>query len=640
MEKIQTIGSVLRGHAALRPDSLALLAPGRVPMTYGQLWRQTVAFGELLHAHGITHEQRVGFVLPNGAQAASAFIGIAAHATCVPINPDFRQEEFRRELENTRVSLLVTGQEVSSDLEAAAEQLRIPIVRVAPLRNGPAGALDPGRATGHAHRAEQAADDAMPRHVAMLIPTSGTSGRQKNVPLSHANVMASSANLAEHLRIVPSDRCLNMMPLFHSHALRGALLTSLFAGASVICTPGFSAEHVVSWFEEFEPTWYTAVPTIHQAVLAAFNARTPAARPASLRFIRSTSSALPPSTLVQLESVLHAPVVESYGMTECSVICINPLPPGQRRIGSVGQPTKIDFRIVDEAFNDCAIGTAGQILIRGARVIDGYDDNASANAAAFQDGWFKTGDLARRDADGYVFITGRAGEIVNRGGEKIAPREVDDALLEHPAVAQAVGFGVPHATLGEDLVAAVVLRPSFQVSEQALRAHLLSRLVAHKVPTSIIILDEIPKGPIGKFQRTRLHLQLAEQLRRAHVGPRTAMEESLAAAFRDVLQLRHVGVLDNFFSLGGDSLSGSRVIVRINSDHGVKLPATALFLHPTIAELAVRVDAHTTSARRLEAELEAEIAEMSDEEVLRLLAQEEAAFPVQVQPRPRSAQLT
>ncbi len=613
-------------------------------MTYGDLWRQAVGFGALLRAHHITHAQRVGFVFPNGAEAASAFVGIASHATCVPLNPDFRQEEFIRELENTKVSLLVTGLEAHGELKAAAERLRIPIVRIPPLRNGPAGALDPGCATGHQSRAEQAVDDAKPNDVALLIPTSGTSGRQKNVPLSHANVTASSANLAEHLRIVPSDRCLNMMPLFHSHALRGALLTSLFAGASVICTPGFSSEHVLRWFDELRPTWYTAVPTIHQAVLAAFNAHTHAVRPPCLRFIRSTSSALPPATLVQLESALHAPVIESYGMTECSVICINPLPPEERRIGSVGLPTKVDFRIVDESGGECANGVAGQIVIRGPRVFDGYDDDESANAAAFQDGWFKTGDLARRDADGYVFITGRAGEIINRGGEKIAPREVDDALLEHPAVAQAVGFGVPHATLGEDLVAAVVLRPSFQVSEQALRAHLLPRLVMHKVPTSIIILDEIPKGPVGKFQRTRLHLLLADQLRKVHVGPRTAIEESLAATFREVLQVQHLGVLDNFFSLGGDSLSGSRVIVRINEDHGVKLPATALFLHPTIAALAAQLERLAASEQcreaELEAELEAEIAAMSDEEVLRLLAQEEAATSAQVQPQLRSAQLS
>jgi oxalate---CoA ligase len=620
-----TFGAVLHRHAAVRPESAALLAPGRAPMTYAELWRQTAAFGEMLRTRRVARGQRVGLALPNGPEAASAFIGITTHAACVPLNPQFRQAEFTRQLASTRVELLVAGPDVPTELEAAARQLRIPIVHVTPIPQGPAGALDHGCGTSGRTDAQTASECSTPTDVGMLIPTSGTSGQQKNVALTHANLVASSANLASHLALVPSDRCLNVMPLFHSHALRGALLTSLYAGASVICTPGFSSEQIVSWLHDLRPTWYTAVPTIHQAVLAAFNALPQAVRPPSLRFVRSTSSALPPATLVQLESVLHAPVVESYGMTECSVICINPLPPGERRIGSVGQPTRVDFRIVDDAGNECPNGVVGQIVIRGPRVIEGYDDNEPANAAAFHDGWFRTGDLARRDADGYVFITGRAGEIVNRGGEKIAPREVDDALLEHAAVSQAVAFGVPHATLGQDLVAAVVLRPSCEVSEQALREHLFSRLVGAKIPTSILVLDEIPKGPIGKVQRTQLHLLLADRLRRAHVEPRTPIEASVAAAFRDVLRSERVGVFDNFFALGGDSLSGARVVARIGRDHAVTLPATALFLHPTVAELAAQLEAIGSAAQRRRDEIEAEVAALSEEEVLQLLAQEEAA---------------
>ncbi len=304
-------------------------------------------------------------------------------------------------------------------------------------------------------------------------------------------------------------------------------------------------------------------------------------------------------------------------MTEAAhQMASNPLPPAVRKPGSVGIAAGVDIAIMDEAGQMLEQGRRGEIVIRGAGVTAGYENNPEANAKAYTDGWFRTGDQGYLDEDGYLFITGRLKEIVNRGGEKISPREVDEALLDHPAVAQATAFAVPHATLGEDLAAAVVLRAGATADEAALRDHLFARLADFKVPSRIIFLDEIPKGATGKIQRSSLHEKLATALVQNYAEPETEDEKYLAALFRDVLGCGQVGVNDNFFALGGDSLRGAQVISRINRDRDVELPIPALFQHPTVAQLAVALD--KAQQMRMD-ELIAHVEQLSDEEVARLL---------------------
>jgi acyl-CoA synthetase (AMP-forming)/AMP-acid ligase II len=348
-----------------------------------------------------------------------------------------------------------------------------------------------------------------PDDVAMVLHTSGTTARPKIVPLSHRNVCASATNIANTLGLRPQDLCLNVMPLFHIHGLIGALLSSIAAGASVYCTTGFNAMKFFGWLDQVKPSWYSAVPTMHQAILSRAARNQDIVDRNTLRLIRSSSAALPPQVLAQLDETFRSPVVESYGMTEAAhQMASNPLPPKARKPGSVGPAAGPEVAIMDEAGTILVQGETGEIVIRGDNVTSGYARNPEANATAFTYGWFRTGDQGRLDQEGYLYITGRLKEIINRGGEKISPREVDEALLDHPGVAQAVVFGMPHPKLGEEIAAAVVLAPGSNASEKELREFVLERLADFKTPRRIVILDEIPKGPTGKIQRIGLAAKL------------------------------------------------------------------------------------------------------------------------------------
>jgi len=329
------------------------------------------------------------------------------------------------------------------------------------------------------------------------------------VPLSHANLAASAAHIGATLRLTPDDRCLNIMPLFHIHGLIAAVLSSLAAGGSTCCTPGFNALRFFAWLGEAKPSWYTAVPTMHQAILARAARNPEAVAAAKLRFIRSSSASLPPQVMVELEALFSCPVVESYGMTEAAhQMTSNPLPPAARKPGSVGIAAGPEVAIMAEDGEMLGADTVGEIVIRGPNVTAGYVNNPSANDSAFAFGWFHTGDQGTIDNEGYVRVTGRLKEIINRGGEKISPREVDEVLMDFPAIAQVVTFAMPHDKLGEEVAAAIVLREGLAATEGEIRAFCATRLADFKVPRKIVILDEIPKGATGKLQRIGLAQKL------------------------------------------------------------------------------------------------------------------------------------
>ena len=334
-----------------------------------------------------------------------------------------------------------------------------------------------------------------------MLHTSGTTSRPKLVPLLQRNLTRSAHNVARSLDLTAADRSLNVMPLFHVHGLVAGLLAPLAAGGSVVSTPGFDAFRFHGWLEEHRPTYYTAVPTMHQMVLA----RAPRSRPTTLRFVRSSSASLPEPVLNELGAVFRVPVIEAYGMTEAThQMASNPLPPGATKPRSVGMATGIEIGILDDAGQLRSAGKRGEVAIKGETVINGYENNPAANEGSFTDGWFRTGDEGLLDEDGYLFLTGRLKEQINRGGEKIAPLEIDEVLLRHPAISQAVTFAIPHDELGEEIGAAVVLREGEEVSTRALRSYLSEHVAAFKVPKQFVFVDEIPKGATGKLQRIGL----------------------------------------------------------------------------------------------------------------------------------------
>ena len=487
-------------------DAPAIGAPERDSLDFKGLKSLAEKTVTALNERGLGRGDRIAIVLPNGPEMAASFIAIACGCSTAPLNPAYRKEEFDFYLSDLNAkALIVDAGSTSPALEVTRER-NIPVIELNSLAGGPAGSFTLSGETGTAAKptGRATADD-----EALVLHTSGTTSRPKIVPLSQANINASARHIRETLKLTAEDRCLNVMPLFHIHGLIAATLSSLGAGGSVHCAPGFNALRFFTWMEQCRPTWYTAVPTMHQAILTRAGRNRDTIENVPLRLVRSSSASLPPQVMAELEEGFSAPVIESYGMTEAAhQMASNPLPPRPRKPGTVGIAAGPDVGVMDGAGILLKAGEVGEIVIRGPNVTQGYDSNPKANAEAFTDGWFRTGDQGRFDNEGYLTITGRLKEIINRGGEKISPREIDEVLLDHPAVAQAVTFAIPHDKLGEEIGAAVVLGNGQTATESELRDFTGERLADFKVPRKVLILDEIPKGATGKVQR----IGMAEKL--------------------------------------------------------------------------------------------------------------------------------
>ena len=512
----------------------AIVTPDGSVLSHGELRSEVDRLAAGLGALGIGPADRIAIVMPNGPEMAIAFLAAACAGCAAPLNPKYRADELRFYLEDLGAAALITRPDDSGALAREAAGTTgtavLPVALTDSAADGP-GALElaaESPPTQARTSSEPPGDDVAlarerlappacgwhsngpsPDDVALVLHTSGTTSRPKIVPLRQRNLARSAAGIAESLALTAADRSLQVMPLFHIHGLLAGLLAPLSAGGSVACTEGFDAFRFFVQLKELRPTYYTAVPTMHQMVIARSSRHRDAARGASLRFVRSSSASLPEPVLQELGGLFGAPVIEAYGMTEAThQMCANPLPPAVAKPRSVGVATGIEVAVLDGENRALAPGERGEVSIKGPTVIDGYENNPAADAAAFTDGWFRTGDEGYLDGDGYLFLTGRLKEQINRGGEKVSPLEVDEALLGHPSVAQAVTFAVPHPKLGEEVAAAVVAADGADIDERELRRFLSRSLAAFKVPRRIVVLDELPKGPTGKLQR----IGLAERL--------------------------------------------------------------------------------------------------------------------------------
>ena len=474
----------------------AIVAPGGPTLTYDELKAQIARLMAQLRGFGIQRGDRVAIVLPNGIEVIASFLAVSGVATAAPLNAAYKPDEFEFYLADTNARAVITGPDAGEDAVNAAPEGALHITVEMDDRGElnfsgpPASASTPGEPS--------TADD-----VALVLHTSGTTSRPKRVPLTHGNLTTSLRNVAATYDLGARDVSLCIMPLFHVHGLVASTLSTFQSGGTVVVPSRFNPLNFWPAVREHGVTWYSAVPSMHQALLSRAKGRKaddPPLGADTLRFIRSCSASLPPSLMQDLEEQFGAPVLEAYGMTEAAhQMSSNPLPPGDRVPGSVGPGTGVGVAIMDEVGTLMPTGTRGEVVIQGDNVTTGYEDNPEANVIAFTNGWFRTGDEGMLDENGYLTLTGRLKEIINRSGEKISPREIDEVLLEHPAVAEAVAFGVPHATHGEEPSAAVVL--AAEVTPAELVAYCKTRLADFKVPRVIHIVDEIPRGATGKIQR-------------------------------------------------------------------------------------------------------------------------------------------
>lgn len=570
-----SIYGMLRTRAARSPASIALLAPGQDALTNSELLTHVQGVSAIIGAAAAT--ERVGVLMPNGPELGVATLAAASCATCAPINPALRHAELEFEFVDLRITTLLVATDLYEQARSAIDAWGGRVLLTTPTNK--AGAF-----VFVGETRETAPSFAGADRVALLLHTSGTTARPKIVPLLQKHLCASATDIGATLDLGRDDRCLNVMPLFHIHGIVAGMLAPLVSGGSVICMPAFTPPEFFSALQHLRPTWYTAVPTIHQAVLANV-ARFDIAAQSSLRFIRSSSAALPAPLAEGLERAFGVPVIEAYGMTEAAhQMASNPLPPRQRKIGSVGLPTTT-ITVLNASGNPVPQGEVGEVCIRGPHVFEGYEANPPANAQAFTNGWFRTGDEGYFDTDGYLFLSGRIKEQINRAGEKISPREVDDVLLSHPDVEQAVTFGLAHPTLGEDVVAAVVLRRGSSVSPEDVRLFVRPRLAEYKTPRQIVLVDAIPTGPSGKLQRRTLAELLQTRLRPSYVAPQTEVERTVARLWAEVLGVDEVGAHDNFFQLGGDSIQAMMVCSRARMAQ-LRLEPEQFAEQPTLGGLA------------------------------------------------------
>lgn len=483
-------------------DQVAIIVPEQnLRITYGTLRQQVQAVAGALAAAGVHRGDRIGIALPNGLPNIVTFLAASMVGTAAPLNPGYKEDEFRFYLDDTNARVLLLPPDGLDEARRAAGD-RVPILTV---NMDAAGTVSIGGSPAAGGSPTQDPPDAVAPpsvdDVALILHTSGSTGRPKRVPLSHANLSISAGNVARSYGLGLSDVSLCVMPLFHVHGLVASTLATLATGGTVVVPAKFNPLSFWATAQEFGATWYSAVPTIHQLLLARVKPGAP--KPAGagkLRFIRSCSAALAPQVMHDLEAAFGAPVLEAYGMTEAAhQMASNPLPPANRLPGSVGPGTDVKISIMDAEGNHLAKGERGEVVISGPNVVTGYDNNPEANATSFTGGWFRTGDQGFLDEHGYLTLTGRLKEMINRGGEKISPREIDEVLLQHPAVNEAVCFGVPHRSWGEEVAAAVTLK------EAATEADLLSfckeRLAEFKRPKQIHITDVIPRTATGKIQR-------------------------------------------------------------------------------------------------------------------------------------------
>jgi acyl-CoA synthetase (AMP-forming)/AMP-acid ligase II len=479
-------------------EKVAIILPeAHIKVTYGSLRTQVQAVAEQLAAAGIKRGDRVATSLPNGLPMIVSFLAASVAGTAAPLNPAYKEDEFKFFLDDTDARVLILPPEGADEARRAAAD-RYPILTI-DVDAG--GTVSLGGVSGREPIALPGIDD-----VALVLHTSGSTGRPKRVPLAHKNLSISAGNVARSYKLGPDDVSLCVMPLFHVHGLVASTLATLATGGTVVVPAKFSPLSFWRVARDHHVTWYSAVPTLHQLLLArAADPSNPARRPAGaerLRFIRSCSAALPPQVMQALETAFGAPVLEAYGMTEAAhQMASNPLPPAPRKAGSVGRGTDVQISIMDPHGAHLPPGEPGQVAIKGPNVITGYENNPVANATSFVDGWFKTGDQGILDADGYLTLVARIKELINRGGEKISPREIDEVLLTHPFVAEAVCFGVPHATWGEEVAAAVVLREGAVATDADLLAFCKERLADYKRPKQVHITDKIPRTATGKIQR-------------------------------------------------------------------------------------------------------------------------------------------
>ncbi|MFU0507345.1 AMP-binding protein [Pseudaminobacter sp. NGMCC 1.201702] len=596
----QDILAPLRNNARLSPDCIALRSHDKPDTSISGLLNIVDSAVCWMAEHGVTPQSRVATLLPNAPETAVAILAGAACATVVPMNPAYPPAETQRLLAEAGVTHLITHPSCIPGAISAAAGSSIRVLQLTSTASGLTGAfelacVDEGRTTGTAGPAEPAS----PRTV-LVLHTSGSTGAPKRVPLTAENLSASAWNVARSLELQPTDICLHMMPMFHIGAVADLLLAPLYAGGSTAFVPAISSDAFFGGLRHFSPTWFQAVPTVLRDILAYAATAEDVENVRRLRFVRSVSQPLPDRLQKEFGLTFGTTLVPMFGMTETAgLITSTPLDRTREKRGSVGIPFGTNVKICDSFGNEVGPFKRGEVLVSGPNVMAGYEGQESAHSDAFIGKWLRSGDEGFFDDDGFLFLTGRLKDIINRGGEKISPLEIDLILAGHPAIREAAAFPLPHPSLGEEVAVAVVTAANSGLDARGVKDYLRGRVADFKIPRAVTFLDRLPRVPSGKLDRLALPGLAGATAGHASErrAPGTPLAKTLAALWQRTLKVPDIAMDDNFFDLGGDSLSATNLMLLLEERFGNDLPTALLFEQPTLREMEQVLDGRIGRAR-------------------------------------------
>jgi oxalate---CoA ligase len=594
-DRLQTLGDVIRFHATSQPNHSAILSSSFAPLSYRRLQQQIEGFGSQLRQAGLRREARIGIALSDGPEAVLAIVAVSCCAIAVPFDPTLTASEVDQRLGILSLDAIILGEASNSSVRSVAERRGVRIVEASSVGAGKLG-LTLGAPAGDFPVPPEKPDS---NAIAFILQTSGTTALPKLIPFSHGNMLAAAKRLQTWFRLTALDRCLSVSPPYYSHGLKVTVFTPLLTGGSLALPSSRTAINFVEWFESLSPTWYSASPTLHRLVFDAVRANPGSRTMHSLRFAVSGGASLQPEARDGLQDALSIPVLEHYGSSEAAQIAANLPFPGQSKPGTCGKPWPGTLVIVGDDALPVPPGEHGEILVGGPTLTSGYLDDPELNRTAFVDGWLRTGDIGSLDHEGFLTVHGRIKDLINRGGEKISPLEVDMALLRHPAVAEAAAFATPHPRLGEDVAAAVALHPGVTTTPVELRHFLAHYIASFKIPRRITILDQLPKGTTGKVLRRQLAETLTAPASVSLEHPASAipaakplsasLELELLSLWRQLLQNDSVGIDDDLFESGGDSLMAMQMILELERMVGHPVHPSILLEATTIRTLVLNL---------------------------------------------------
>ncbi|MGZ8267403.1 MAG: non-ribosomal peptide synthetase, partial [Burkholderiales bacterium] len=537
-------------------------------------------------------------VIPARPEMALACAAVPAVATLAPLSPSLTPNTYAELLTRLRPKLVILPDGVDHPLRAAARRCGVAEADLVPNFGAPAGmfALELG------HERESLTREASSRpDWAYLLTTSGTTGRPKIVPWSHRSLELFAQQLGNCLQIAQHDTGCHLVPMHHSHGLVVALMIPLLRGSSVVCLPESDIDGFFAALEQHRLTWLTAVPAVHREILRRVPDFPEVVADNCLRVMKVSAGRLEPEEIDRIERVFDVPLLVGYGMTEARMIAHEPLPPRVRKRGSVGVPVCNEVAVMSETGALCATGDVGEVVVRGPLVFDGYFDEPEDTAAMFVEGWFRTGDLGRFDEDGYLYLVGRIKEIINRGGEKIAPAEIDAAIAPIQGIREVATFAIPHQSLGEEIAAAVVVDSTVAILASDIIEQVRQRLGPKRVPRHIYFVDRLPRTDSGKIRRSELTRRFGLGEARAPSTGETSvsaiqrsespLEAALMGLWSSVLEVSPVGIDDDFFVLGGDRLRAAQLLTTVKSLFGIDLPVELMFRSAgTVAGMAHAIE--------------------------------------------------